>query len=470
MNRFQLKSFAGGIADYQNKGLLGCYKTGWNLDIRKDTDSLSCQQDLVEEGSGVIADLIRWIIPCTDGNAYGFGGAGKIYKRTSAGVWTLVYTDADGAITGAAEWFLSSGKTYLFWATATKINCKEIPGNSGWTDVNALAGYPKTTLTSATWHTMAQAVGSLQIANDDFLAMIGYDGSYAYQALNIFKKHSAKSLLERGNNVIVGTSSKDSAGKTDLVQWDTDALSWNDRKQIAGSSVNALIDTDLPLAQVGSDGGIFYSDMQNRLPIVSIPGGGYCNPGGVTCKDGLALFGIYGNSLTNNRADSVLNGIYSYGRTKLNQNRVLTLEYNIGTCDEIGALCKVGTDLLVSYQNGSSYYVKKVNTAVKAIAYYYSLDLKAPDDFGKIPTWTALVLTMKSLPASCAVQAYYKLEKAGSFITAKMEGGSQTFSTTGGKEAIFLLGEKAKIVEVGIKLTPNVNDTPEIYTGDVYFE
>lgn len=462
MNSFLLKSFKGGHSDFEDKGISGSFKFGYGLDIRKDTDSLSCQQDLVLDSTSVVTGLVRWIIPCTDGNTYFFDNTGKIYKRTSAGVWSLSYTDADGAITGACEWFLSSGKTYLFWSTVTKIHCKEIAGSATWADVDALAGWPKTTLTSSTNHMMIQAVGSLQIANEDYIAMVGFDGSYSYQALNIFKKNYAKAMLERGNNLIVGAPSKGTTSESDLIEWDTSSLDYNDRKVVKGGAINAMIDTDIPLAQVGTNGDIYYSDLQNRLPLTTIRGGGYCNPSGVTNDNGLALFGIYGNTLG-------YNGIYSYGRKKLNQDRTLNLEYYIGNCDEIGALCKSGSDIFVSYKYESNYYVKKVNTALKATAYYYSLDLKPPQEINYMPVWDAVVLNMKPLPANTSVEVFYKLEKSGSFIQAKMEGGITSFTITGGQEAVFLIGEKAKIFELEIKLIPSINTTPEVYSAEVYF-
>lgn len=462
MSSFLIKTFRGGISDFEDKGVSGSFKMGKGLDIRKKVDSLSCQQDLTQEGTGIIADTIRFIVPCTDGNAYGFGSLGKIYKRTSAGVWTLVYTDTDGAVTGACEWFLSSGKTYLFWACATKLHCKEIPGNTGWTDVDALATYPKTTLTSSTYHTMCQAVGSLVIVNEDQLATVGYDGSYSYTALNIFKKHYGKALLERNNYVVVGAPRKDTSPESDIIGWDTSSLAFNDRKTLKGGAINAMIDTEIPLLQVGTNGALYYGDFQNILPILNIPGGGYCNPGGVTNDEGLALFGIYGNT-------DGYNGIWSYGRKKLNQDRVLNFEYNVGTCDEIGAVCKVGSDILVSYKNGTNYYVKKVGTT-KATGYYYSIDLVAPSSFNYIPTWTTVVLTMKPLPTSCTVALYYKLDKGGSFIQANMEGGTLTATTANSQEAVFLIGEKAKIMEIEIVLTPSLNTTPEIYKVELYFE
>lgn len=485
MNSFILKDFSGGFSDFEDRGIAGSFKLGINLDIRKAINSLSCNQDLIQEGGDVVVGLIRWWVPCTDGNTYGFDGSGNIYKRTSGGTYTKVYTDPDGAITGAAEWFCSNGKTYIFWATATKLHCKEIPGNATWSvdkDASVVVGsntytYPKTNLTTATWHTMAQAVGSLLIANYDYIGYVGWDGSYNQLGLNIFKKNYVKALIERGSYVIAGCPKVDNSPESNIIAWDTDAYSYNDKKNLVGGAINAMIDTDIPLLQVGTKGGIYYGDMQNVLPITSIPGGGYCNPGGVTNDDGLALFGIYGNTESRN-------GIYSYGKKKLNQSRTLNLEYYVGECDEIGAICKTGTDILVSYRVGSTNYVKKANTALKATAYYYSLDLKAPSRLNYMPLWNSIVLTTKAMPANTKVEVFYKLDKstrtvdnvAVEWIQARMESknndgtGKKEFDTTNGTEAVFLVGEKAKVIEVQIKLTPYGNTTPEVNKAEIYFE
>jgi hypothetical protein len=476
MNSFLIDSFKGGISDYEDKGVKGAYKFGQALDIRKDADTLSCQQALVEENTGAIIDRINWFVPASDGNVYGFGDTGKIYKRTPAGVWTMVYNntgEADVNIRGACEWTLNTGVTYLFWTTATRLNCKEIPGNTGWTDVNALSGYPKTNLTDETYHTISQAVGSLLIGNGAYLAMVGYDGSYTNQALNLGPGHKVVTILERNRYAIIGSYMIGNYQQSALTSWDTISLSWNDRRTLFTGLITSAIDTDVPLIYMGyplnASGGLYYSDMQNSLPLLTIAGRGQSYPGGITNDEGVALLGIYNNT-------SSRNGVYSYGRRKKNQLHSLNLEYPL-TCDTTGGVGKFsiysGSDYtftLIGYRNGVTCGVKRVDTTAKATGYYYSLDLKAPSRFGYMPVWSHVTLSMKPLPASCTVEVYYKLDKAGSFIQAVMEGGTAAFSTTNGQEAIFLLGEKAKILEVEIKLTPSANTCPEIMKAEVYFE
>lgn len=86
----------------------------------------------------VFKDLIIKFVKASDGNVYGFGHTGYIYKRNPDGYWTQVY-NARERITGAAEKPSSGGKTYLTWAGLTTLHIKELPGLSNWNDVDAPA-------------------------------------------------------------------------------------------------------------------------------------------------------------------------------------------------------------------------------------------------------------------------------------------------------------------------------------------
>jgi hypothetical protein len=139
--KFEIKSFKGGKSDYEDRGIFGSFKRGKNLDVRGLNDVLTCNQALVADGTGasgadtIVTDLINFWVNASDGNTYGFGDSGKIYKRTSSAVWSVVYTDSDGEITGAYEWF-SPTTSYLYWTTSTKLHRHIITGN--WTtDVDA---------------------------------------------------------------------------------------------------------------------------------------------------------------------------------------------------------------------------------------------------------------------------------------------------------------------------------------------
>jgi len=572
--KFEIKSFKN-KSDYSDRGIYGSFKKSKNLDVRSDKDVLVCNQALVADGTGatgadtVVTDLINFFVNSSTGDTYGFGDSGKIYKRTSTGTWSLVYTDADGEITGAYEWF-DPENTYLYWATSTKLHRTKLASN--WTtDVDATvasvaasgtltvsgtpvsgstvtigsvtytfrttlttspttipnevliganaeaaidnlvkaitlaatigtnystgtlvhptvtavkasastmtvtaltvgdagnsiitiptgnyltfaqptlkggitySSWPKINLTAATWHTMTQANGSLMICNNKFLAMVGYDSSYTNEALKLRPGIITQAIIEKGNQVLIGGG--DGVRESWLSTWEQTAMSWIDKNRIPSKSINAIVQAELMLMSCG-DNELFFSDMVNNMPVCTLDG--KCNPGGVVEKGGLALFGLYGGSYP---------GIWSYGRQKKNESHTLNLEQYIDA-DEIGAICKIAGQVFVSYKKGTSYYVRKVDTASKAVAEYESLDLVAP----KESTWNSIELTTGTIPAGCSIAVYYDLDSTGSWTQAKMAGDIDT-ATAGMRDPIFLCGSYGRTFNLKIVLTPSGNTSPEV--------
>lgn len=411
----------------------------------------------------VFSDLIIKFVKCSDGYTYGFGHLGKIYKRNSTGYWVQVY-DARERITGAEERHASSGKTYLAWAGLTTLHIKEIPGLTNWNDVDrGLAGFPKTNLTSTTWHTMADVGGDLMIANYSYLAMLAYDDSYTNEALDLVPGNIAKTVLERSGEAIVGTYKSGDPDK----------------------GVNGAVDSEVPLSQVGDEGQIFYADFSNTMPVKTFPGGGKVNPGGVTnliqpveffrwettalswidkqSVGNMAMFGVFG-------ADAGTGGIYSYGRKDKNHPFVLNLEYLLDV-DEIGAICSVNGVMIASYRDGTDYGVKAVDSTAKATATYEGLDFKAPVKLPEnITNWKSAELFLDPLPSGASVQFWYKLDKTGSFVQAKTASGSTSYSVANGKKAVFRIVADAQIFEPKVVLVPTGNSSPEVHRVRVYFD
>lgn len=536
MAMYEVQSYSGGLSDYTDKGIRGSFKFGANLSLRRVIDSLTCGQALVDEGlveysqspssstspslsvsrsispspspspsptTGVSAspsttpsvsvslspsatpsrsispspspsdggnvttifqDLIRFFVKCTDGFTYGFGSTGYVYRRDDSSGWIRVYKDPDGEIKGAAEWSSITGETFIYWATATKLHRKRIPGLSNWNDVDqgGTGTWPKTDLLNTTWHTMRECGGSLIIANGPYLALVGYDQSYTREALDLIPGNLATTIVERNGRTIVGTS----------------------RVSDPSKSINAAIDCEVPLAQVGDEGQIYFANMTDSIPVKQFPGGGKCNPGGV-CNSlepvtffeweqtalswidkqdvgNLALFGVY-------NATTGKNGVYSYGRTDKNKPFILNLDYELQV-DEIGALVVVDGQLLISYRDGSDFGVKAVDSTTKATGIYEGLDFRAPAKIpAKITVWSQVELYMKALPAGTSVEYYYKMDRNGDYVRARTLDGELLFDKTGGDKAIFSIAADGEIFEHKIVLNPSFNVAPDIYRERVFF-
>jgi hypothetical protein len=405
----------------------------------------------------VFQDLIRFFVQSSNGYVYGFGSTGYVYRRDADAYWNIEYKDPDGAIKGAAEWYSDTGKTYLYWATDTKLKRKPLPGLSNWNDVETVGS----NLASADWHTMREAGGSLIICNGPNLALVGYDESYTNEALNLIPGNIAKTIVERNGRSIVGTVK---ASDPDY-------------------GVNGAIDAEVPLAQVG-DGEIYFADGNSNIPVRKFPGGGKVNPGGVANQvdqvnffeweqnalswidkqsvGNMAMFGVYD-------ADEGKGGVYTYGRKDKDRPFVLNLEYQLDA-DEIGAVTHINGTTLVSYQDGSDFGVKAVDPDNKATGTYEGLDLyakvKKPID---IVPWTMVEMLMAPLPDGCKVRFYYRTNKNGAFVAAKTADGLSEFGYRNARKAVFRIGAEGEIFEPKVVLVPTGNYTPEIYKMFIHF-
>jgi hypothetical protein len=303
------------------------------------------------------------------------------------------------------------------------------------------------------------------IANGNKLALVGYDDSYTTEAVRLFPDDVAKAIIDRDERVVAGTYKRNSLERGTLFSWNQEALNFIQRKPVPVKGINALVDSEAMLMQAGPNGGVFYSDFYDNmipLPLITFPGGGQVNPDGVDVDEGLALFGVYGGT-----HDDVVSGVYTLGRKLKNGPFVPNLDYPLD-CDEIGSVKNIGSDILISYKDGSTYGVKRVDTANKAQAIYSSLDLIAPRQSQEQVIWDAVVLPTKEMPEDTAIELWYRVDKQGEFVQAKMTGEVAQF--TEGKEAVFLIGAEGKIFEYRTILIPNGNETPEIYFPQyVYF-
>ena len=403
-------------------------------------------------------DLIHTYVKASDGYTYGLGNSGYIYRRDADAFWLRVYKDADGAILGGAEWFADTGKAYLHWATLGKMKRKELPGLSNWNDVEVIGE----DLTPATWHTMREAGGALMIANGPAVAKVGFDESYTNNAFNLIPGNIANTIVERSGRSITGT-----ARAGDLTR-----------------GVNGAIDAEVPLAQIGPDGEVFFVNGNSTVPVTAFPGGGKVNPGGVAndvdqinffeheanaenfidkqSVGNMALFGVF-------NATQDKGGIYTMGRKNKNHPFVMNLEHQLNA-DEIGAVVNVTGTRLLSYRDGSSFGVKAVDPNNKATGTYEGLDLRAKlKKPGLITEWTHAVFHCAPLPSGTSFRFLYRMNKVGSFVQAFTGDNDTNFDTEGAIEAVFRISAKGKIFEPQIVLVPSGNTCPEIYKAEFHF-
>lgn len=407
--------------------------------------------------NNVYSDLVIAWVKASDGNTYGFGNAGHIYRRYPDGYTRMVYTEPNGQIKGAVE-KPSSTVSYLQWATDTKIMRKPLPGSGTWNDVTIIAE----NLTGADWHTMKQIGGANYIANGSKLALVGYDDSFTNEALNIIPGKYIKTIIERDGLAIQGSYPAGYPNK----------------------GVNGAIDCEYPLIQIGDDGELYFANFSDTMPVKRFPGGGRVNPYGVAnVVDQIELFSwIFGadswidrQSLGNMSmwgvfdADSGKNGLYYYGRKHKEQQFTMNLEYEMDV-DEIGAIINVDGTTIASYRDGSTFGVKAIDLNNKAQGIWEGLEFRPPiKKPEQITKFSEVEIFFDALPVGCSIYFYYQKNKSGSWVQAYTADGNESHATTGSKKAVFRIGEEMDIYEPRILMTPNGNITPEIFRVITYF-
>lgn len=493
---YLLKTFRGGVSDEANKGIVGSFKHGYGLNIHKRQDSLSCGSTMATvfgESIGVLGSntgttmtgIVNVFLPTSDGSMLAFTDRGSIWCVSGDLQWTFVYNDEAGSITGAEEHEDTTGANYIYWATSTAIARKPWPGATSapdtgtarWSDAVAVykTEYIFTDVNNSNWHTMKKAGGDLMIANYDTLASYNYAGTFDPVVLQLTPGSVAKTMEERNDFIIIGSTMASQAEEGHIWSWVTTAVNFVQKKKIPAKGVNALIYTELPLLQAGTNGEIFMSDFSNAIPVIRIPGGGQVSPQGTTIEENLAIFGVYGGSAVS------YPGLWSFGRKAKNRPFALNYNYKLSptsngsTISTIGAVINFngvtfaswGTDDSHTSGTTTEYGIDSVVTTSCATAVFENLEFDAGKPYEKKWVDTIKVTTLP-LPSGTSYSVKFKMDKETDWRYAVLPTGSTTYSQADSVTSEWQLGSPGFIYEKGMELNPSGSSTPEVLSITSY--
>ena len=465
LNTLTIEDFRGGIVEQGRRGPRGSFRFGYGLNIRDGENTLKCQQKLKKDSSTTVTDLPLVMIKGSDGNKYAFGDTGKIYRKIGTGAWALVYTDADGKITGAYE-YTSTTNTFIFYATQTKLKKITLANAGGTWSGNITTVGTFTTGSADDYHTMWEATGVLFVADGQLLAIYDYNDATNFSALRLPTKEQMYTLRDRNDRVIMGTK------KGILYQWDRLADSWFGKKDVQAGTINAMewLEGGAVL-QVGDNGNLKYWNLAESYPFKRIPDTSNSLPNGICIHNELVHIGMNGGSK---------NGVYTIGRYDKNDPIALNLEYIPShgklTGTTIGALLSDDDDLYVAWKDGSTYGIDIIDHSNKAPAVYESMVL----NMGK-PQLDKLVEIIKietlALPENCSYTVKWRSsqvtgnEDADGWNQCDTEdGGATTWDEEDTAKSVWKCGAQGETYEIRIELTPNGNNTPEIRSINSYFD
>lgn len=214
-----------------------------NCDVHSETGLVMPQLAMGSESTTPNEACFNAIDP--SGNVYFFSkSTGKTWKRTTAGSYSLVNTNANGAHRGCRYF-----NGYLWYWTDTKIGHFDLV--STWTDSFNTAG---TNYRGAEEH-----ANGLYIANGRYIARIDATNSLSVAEFVLPAQYKATELKSVGDDLLIGTYVSTDVSYCKVFLWDTVSPSWTFEDEVFEIGVNCFIQLDnIIAAQCGTSGRLYY--------------------------------------------------------------------------------------------------------------------------------------------------------------------------------------------------------------------
>ena len=365
MNILGIKNInLGGLADSQFQGQANSVAEIVGLDIHSEPGIVKVNQKLSKESGGTVDDIVKSILPCSDGNTYLFGSTnGKIWKRTSAGSYSLEATASPAAGTvGIIDAYEYQG--YIYYSMQSRLGRVAVGAPTDWTTRSD--SWSTFGNTDADFHPMKEVNQVLYIGDAQDLAQVDA-GVFSASALDFASPYRVKSLGQILTDILVGSFVNTYRVLTQIFRWNTWSTdSFQSSDEIPEIGINCFLKTDnFVLVNAGRKGNLYFYNGVQLDQFKRIPGDwsganeAQIHPNATCNMYGIPLFGL--SNISGNPAKQ---GIYSLGGYDRNYPKVLNLEWFISTGRyagiDIGAIELVGTALLVSW--------KEQNTITMTIA------------------------------------------------------------------------------------------------------
>ena len=458
-----------GLADSKHSGIAGSVAALVGVDIHSTPGLTKINQKLTKDSATTITALCRVAVAISNGMTIWFSYTdGKIWSRTTAGVWTLVWTTTPAA--GNAECLgASEFNGRLYWATQSRLHYIAVGATMDtaayWT-TNATEDTATFTKTDSEFHPMVIQSGKLFIGDGNQVAKVTSAFAFTASALDIIAPNRIKTMEKFDIDIIYGTFIHANVNHCEVGRWDTVSTSWTVSDPIDENGVNAFIrDDNFVYAQCGTFGRIYFYDGSQLVSFTRIPGTwsptsyGEIFPGSVATHLTMPVFG-----LSNGSGNPALQGVYRFGSYSKNYPKVMDLSFPISNSStlqtlSIGAILAVGADLFVSWQDGSTYGVDKLDWSNKyASAYIETMVLTASGERSELKTVLKIFANYHSLPTSTDISFKYKIIHETSFSSAVTV---LTDAQRMQKRAEITINDAAAL-QLRLDFTVSSNNAPEI--------
>ena len=361
----------GGLSDSKYQGIANSVATLVGLDIHSEPGVIKVNQALTKSSGSTVDDDISAIVCSSNGHTYFFGrNLGKIYKRSSSGVWSSLgtVTPAAGAV-GILDAKEYGGRIYF--ATQSRIGYLDAAD----VIVNNFATF---TNTDAEYHPMVVKNLILYIGDKNYVAQIE-NTTFTADALDLESQYRISSLATFGYVLVIGTFVKDTVNDVKIFTWNDWSRSFSTEDVVKQPGIFCFLNEDnYVIAYIGTKGYFHQFDGNRLIPYKRLPGD-WLGTNKMDIKlnatayfQGRSMFGV-----SNNSGNPCLQGVYSIGSYASNYPNVAALEYIISTGNTsnivIGAMEASGDTLYVAWRDansGTSYGVDIIDTSNKAPVAY----------------------------------------------------------------------------------------------------
>jgi hypothetical protein len=215
-----------------------------NCDIHTTIGMVQPQLAMVSESTTVNEASFSAEDP--SGNIYYCSkSSGKIWKRTTAGVYSLVHTNTNGAHTGC-QYF----NGYLWYWTSTKVGNFDL--SSTWDDSFFTGG---TNFRAGS----VEANNTLIIPNGRYISRVDSSNVFEVNAFTLPGQFNATDIINIGDDVLIGSYISTDVAYCKVFLWDTVSTGWTYEDEVFEIGVNCFVQLDnLYIAQCGTNGSFYY--------------------------------------------------------------------------------------------------------------------------------------------------------------------------------------------------------------------
>lgn len=238
-----------------------------NCDVHSDLGVLSNNLALETESSTPNEDCISEILP--NGDTFYFStSSGKTWKRTAAGVYSLVSTNANGAHLGCKLW-----QNYLYYATQSKLGRIYITNASSEASWSSQSDSWKTFITAGAYKPMYTIGSGLYIGDGNNVYIVDSTHTFIVDALDLPSQFTITALDGVSDDLLIGTIIGANVPWCKIFLWNRISPSWTGEDRVPEIGINCFMKMDnIYVFQAGTSGQLYYWTGNQAVKLKKIKG------------------------------------------------------------------------------------------------------------------------------------------------------------------------------------------------------